>query len=369
MKKHILSVLLLVAFSNICKAQTVKKVMLEVFEGVNFGSCPVGDLVSRQILASNPSTYIPITCHIGDNLQCPEGYAIFNDLGVNGFPLGIIDRFRFPGNTKFVNYSSFWDSLFHIRKAMTPSVSISFSNPQKTSPITYSATVNVKFLTAPSAGVPLKMNVYILEDSISAVGILEQANNSPSIQGGASPLTNWVHNATLRKALGGNWGYSTTIPMNPTIGTNYSENITFTIPANYIAKNINVVAFVAYDGDTTNNQKEILNAEQYALKYWYPTTVNEVEENLYNLNIYPNPASLNDIVKLSFYLKHDATVSMEVVNSLGQIVSKPYNSFEIRGAHTIQWSASENSSLVSGTYFIKISTDKGSQIVQQILIH
>jgi len=59
---------------------------------------------------------------------------------------------------------------------------------------------------------------------------------------------------------------------------------------------------------------------------------------------------------------------MQVLNSLGQVVSKPYSSFEIKGAHTIQWSALENSSLTPGLYFVQLTTDKGDQQVTKLML-
>lgn len=366
MKKIYLSLLLGFVIINQVHAQTVKKVMLEDFTGTWCGWCPEGTVIIEQLQAANPTTFIPVASHSGDALEVPEGAAIDAGLNVTAYPNGAVDRFQFPGTSKIPMSRGAWSSSFNTRKAMTPSVSVSFSNAQKTGASTYSATVNVKFSTAPTAGVPLKMNVYLLEDSIAATGTYAQSNYSSSIQGGASTLSNWFHNATLRKALGGNWGFSTTIPASPVVGTNYTQTINFTIPATWVAKHINVVAFVAYDGTVASNQKEILNAEQYPLKYWYPTAISNVEENLYEMNIYPNPASKNDLIKMSFNLKEDAVVKMEVFNTLGQVVSKPYTSFEIAGAHTIQWSLSENANLPVGTYFVKISTDNGSQMVRKI---
>ena len=368
MKKSLFTLLLAALIAQNSEAQTVKKVMLEDFTGTWCGWCPEGTVIIDQLVAANPTTFIPVASHNGDALEVPEGAAIDVGLNVTAYPNGAVDRYQFPGTTKIPMSRGSWTNSFNTRKALTPSVSVSFSNAQKTGADTYTATVNVKFSSAPTAGVPLKMNVYLLEDSIAATGSYAQGNYSANIQSGATPLTNWFHNATLRKALGGNWGFTTTIPATPVVGTNYTENISFTVPSTWVAKHINVVAFVAYDGTVANNQKEILNAEQYPLKYWYPTAVSNVNENLYDINIYPNPAGLRDIIKTSFNLKEDANVSLEVLNTLGQVVSKPYTSFEIKGAHTIQWCAGENTSLPVGTYFIKLSTDKGSQMVQRIVI-
>jgi hypothetical protein len=321
------------------------------------------------MLAANPTTFIPVASHNGDALEIADGAAIDNGLNVTAYPNGAVDRFQFSGQPKIPISRGAWQSAFNTRLSTPAIVSVSFENAQKTGATSYSATIKVKFTSAPTAGVPLKMNVYLTEDSIPATGNNAQGNYSANIQGGATPLANWFHNATLRQAVGGAWGYATTIPASPVVGTVYSENITFNVPANWVAKHINVIAFVAYDGTAAANQKEILNAEQFALKYWYPTSVNNVEVDDMSVNVYPNPATLSSIVKTSFILKEDATVSMQVLNSLGQVVSKPYNSFEIKGAHTIQWSASENGSLTPGVYFIQLTTDKGDRQVSRLMLN
>ena len=369
MKKILYSLLMLSATATVSNAQTtVKKVVLEDFTGTWCGWCPEGTVVIEGLLAANPTSFIPIASHNGDALQVPEGAAIDAALDVTAYPNGAVDRFKFTGTTKIPMSRGSWSSSFNTRKNMTAIVSVSFENAVKTSADTYSADVKVKFSSAPTAGVPLKMNVYLLEDSIAATGQYDQDNYSANIQGGASPLVNWFHNSTLRKATGGTWGYATTIPTNPVVGTTYTEKVTFTIPAAWVAKHINVVAFVAYDGTVANNQKEILNAEQYALKYWYPTAVNNVTENSLEAQVYPNPAKLNSYIKFAFNLKSDANVKMEVINAVGQVVSHPYSSFEIKGAHTIQWNAMENTSIAPGMYFVRISTDKGESQVTKIIL-
>jgi hypothetical protein len=263
-----------------------------------------------------------------------------------------------------------WQASVNSRLTTPPAsgaVSISFANMTQ-SGNTYNATIKVKFTSAPVAGIPLKMNVYLTEDSIAATGIYEQGNYSTDVQGGASPLVNWWHNATLRKALGGAWGFEDMIPSTVVVGTIYSKNISFTIPAEWVAKHINVIAFVAYDGDAAANKKEMLNADQIMLKNWGTTGIKEQSNANMQTSIYPNPARMNSMIKTSFVLNEDATVTMKVVNALGQVVSKPYESYEIQGAHTIQWSPLENGSLTPGIYFMQLSTDKGDAQTSRIIL-
>ena len=88
------------------------------------------------------------------------------------------------------------------------------------------------------------------------------------------------------------------------------------------------------------------------------------------LNIYPNPATSSSFIKFGFTMKEDATVKMEVMNAFGQVISKPYTSFEIAGSHTIQWNPKEfTTSIAPGMYFVRISTDKGQSSVSTLLIN
>jgi hypothetical protein len=158
------------------------------------------------------------------------------------------------------------------------------------------------------------------------------------------------------------------IPSTVVVGTNYTKNITFTLDTTWIAKHINIVAFVAYDGGATENKKEIINAEQMALRsFGTGTAIKEIESNL-QASVYPNPARMNSYIKTSFTLKEDAIVSMKVINALGQVVSEPYISFEIKGTHTIQWSPLENAAIVPGVYFLQLSTNKGDGQTSRLVI-
>lgn len=356
---------------SFCAAQAqVKKVILEDFTGTWCGWCPEGTVVVENLLAAYPSTFIPVASHNGDALEIPDGAAIDAGLNVTSYPGGAVDRNKFPSQAKIPMSRSAWASSYATRAAMTAIVSVSFSDVKITG-TTYSAKINVKFTSAPNSGVPLKMNVYLTEDSIAATGTLAQGNYSSAVQSGASPLVGWYHNATLRQALGGAWGFAGVIPAAPVVGTTYSKDISFTIPTAWDAKHINVIAFVAYDGTAASFQKEILNAEQFPLKQWAKAATisdNKTIEDL-GVSIYPNPAKNNSFIKTTFTLKQDANVSLQVLNAMGQVVSKPYTSFEIAGSHTIQWNAQEYSNAIApGTYFISLSTDKGGYSVSKLII-
>lgn len=364
--KKVLTFCLLAVTAYDTNAQ-VKKVILEDFTGTWCGWCPEGTVLLEQILAAHPANFIPIASHSGDALEITDANEVPTALGVSGFPMGAVDRFNFPGQSTIAIQRNDWSDAFNTRAALTAKASVSFTNTTKAGN-TYTTTVNVKFTSAPTAGVPIKMNVYILEDSIPAIGTLEQHNYSSAVQNGDSPLTNWYLNSTVRKPLGGVWGYADMIPSTVVVGTNYTKSITFTLDTTWVPKHINIVAFVAYDGAAAENKKEIINSEQMALRsLGTGTGIKEIESKLHT-GVYPNPAKMNSYIKTSFTLKEDAIVTMKVINALGQVVSKPYNSFEIIGAHTIQWSPLENTAIVPGVYFLQLSTNKGDAQTTRLVI-
>jgi hypothetical protein len=214
-----------------------------------------------------------------------------------------------------------------------------------------------------------------LEDSIPCVGDLIQENASDGPKSGATPLTTathkWYNNNVLRASLGGAWGFGDALPATPVVGTTYTKHIKFTIPdasttpatipaGGWKKDKIRIIAFVAYDGSVASDKKEILNAEEVSLKTFFPTGVNEIEANTAILSVYPNPASVNDVIKMEYNIMENSEVTMKVYNISGQLVAQPFKSQEVAGSHTLQWRASEHN-LPAGTYIMQLSTPNGMQ--------
>ncbi len=360
MKKLLLPALLLLTLG--ANAQT-KKVFMEDYTGAWCGWCPEGTVILENLKTQYPANIIPVANHNGDNLQTTEGAAIDAGLNVTAYPNGSIDRKLFSGETKISVSRSKWATYANQRMALTSIASVSFANfYYKTSTSTYEADIKVKFTSAPTAGVPLSVNVYVLEDSIPATGGIVQHNYSTSVQAGADPLANWYHNNTLRDALGGDWGFTTAIPATPVVGTTYTQHVSFSI-GTWVKTQIHLVAFVAYNGTVAADQKEILNSEEMRLSSFFPLGVNEIKEEVSIANAYPNPASVNDVVKIEYNINEGAMVSLKVFNAIGQVVDQPYYSNEAQGTHTIHWRPSDKN-IAPGTYILQLSTDKGSKTMK-----
>jgi hypothetical protein len=357
MKKIVTSLMLLCSIA--AQAQTVKKVVLEDFTGAWCQWCPEGTGVSEALALANPSNFINVAEHSGDALECPDGAAMDAALLVTAYPNGAVDRFQFTGQAKIPQGRGTWTSSVATRKSAGAIASVSFANVQ-VSGNTYSGDIKVKFSSLPASGVPLKVNVLALEDSIAAVGQYAQTNAGASTyQPGNNPLVNFYHNDVMRDALNGLWGSNANIPANPSIGVEYSEPFIFIKSPDWKKQNMKLVAILAYDGTVAANQKEILNAERFSLRTLAPLGVNDVKANALSTLVFPNPAKVNDNVLVNFTLQKDAKVTMELINSLGQVLGLPYKSFEIAGSHSIQFNTREYGNIAPGIYNLKLSTDNG----------
>lgn len=368
-KSTVVCLLCLLTSAATIRAQTTtRKVLLEKYTGAWCQWCPDGAMMSDEVKNVFGASAIIVANHSGDALQIPEGYALQSPLGIMGYPSATIDRYLFPNHTFLPLDRIFWLPFTGQRKVMPAIASVSFANYGIAAGGSYEMDVRVVFNTAPATTMPLRVNVYVLEDSIAATGTLEQTNGSGAIQGGASPLTNWFHNNTLRAALGGTWGLNPfpQFPAAPVVGTAYTQHFSFTKPAAWLAKNIRLVAFVTYDG-TTIGERQVLNSEEMALKSFSTTSVGDAAAHTAIASVSPNPAKADDLVKLEFSTSVNADIRLDVFNSIGQWVARPYRSHDAAGTHTIHVRTADYN-LSPGLYFLRLTGSDGSSVMQRLVV-
>ncbi len=361
MKKLLLASVMLVSVASY--AQT-KKVIIEDYTGTWCGWCPEGTVVLEGLEHAD-ANIIPLANHNGDALQTPEGAKIDADLNVTSYPNGSIDRVKWQGEPKTSMSRGSWASYASQRKSEIAIVSVSFDN-KVYNPGTneYECDINIEFTAAPKSGVPVTWQCYVIEDSIPATGSLAQSNYSANIQGGASPLTNWFHNATLRKGLATDaWGDAVTSGT-IAVGTKYTQHIKFTPSIAWNKDQLHLLAFVSYNGSVANGEKEIMNSEEArdVSKTFFPASVDDVTGNVSVISAYPNPARTTDVVRVQFDIKQTTEVNMSVYNLVGQVVATPVvNSTEVEGTHTFHWKPADYN-VTPGLYMIEVSTPQGKQI-------
>ena len=84
--------------------------------------------------------------------------------------------------------------------------------------------------------------------------------------------------------------------------------------------------------------------------------------------IYPNP--FNPTVNISYSLKEQTSVTIEVFNIKGQKVKTIINEMQELGNHKVSWSGHDNNNhkTASGIYFVRIKADKLNDIRKVIML-
>ncbi|MEN9522889.1 MAG: hypothetical protein RL065_1266 [Bacteroidota bacterium] len=349
--KNILSIACLFLITVSAHAQ-IKKVLLEDYTATWCGFCPQGSVTSDNLKSTYGSNYIFIQNHTTDGLEVTDGATLSNDLAVSFYPNGTIDRYLFPGNANVWMNQSNWTAKTAVRIAMPAIVSVSFSN------LNYNSTtrvmdvdVNVVFSSMPLDSIKT-INLAIVEDSIPASGSNAQTNYSSSVQGGASPLTNWWHNHVLRDWIGASpWGDANVIPNMPTVGTTYTKHYTDTLPSTWNANQCYLVGTVSYYGTSVNN-REVLNSEEIKLYSGSTTGINSISQTDNGISIYPNPAQSS--LTINFNDEKNVLKKVELRNNLGQVIlelktNEPLSNLDI-------------SKFARGFYFVKVSSSNKESV-------
>jgi hypothetical protein len=137
----------------------------------------------------------------------------------------------------------------------------------------------------------------------------------------------------------------------------------------------NVHARRLFYGDAVEYAVEVIDGEITQLDIAMGPTVEAGEEPhaavpgvVCNLRNYPNP--FNPVTTVSFSLSSESKVSVDVFNIKGQKVKQILNEKLTSGTHEIQWDGRDasNKASASGVYFVKVATEKDTDIRKMLLL-
>lgn len=321
-----------------------KKVLVEEFTGASYGWCPDGYTILNSIVTTNTNV-IAAAIHNNDQMSSPEGDVLTADYAAT-FPSAAIDQYYFS-DTKKVSLDRWsWNTYITQRAAMQVPATVTVTN------VNYNNTTQEIDATVSSTFVgdvkgDYRLNLYIKENNIygpmadslidnqwNQHSYLFNTNPSPYYQAGNSldASTNllspvqYKHQYVVNKMLDGAYGASGIIPTNgSTNGQTYSKNYSYVLPAplsgefRYNADNIYLIGVLSeYNADTKS--RSILNVAEVKLNGNPEAVVGirELNANTIQLNVFPNPAS--DVCHLTYTLKNDEYVTVNVYNTLGELV-------------------------------------------------
>jgi hypothetical protein len=333
----------------------VRRVVVEEATGTWCGWCPRGTVGMEYMTATYPETFIGIAMHNNDPMELAE-YDSNN--GISSYPSSNVDRVLTGQNPSSANLETVHNDRVDLIVAANIDDEVTYD------PATREITVTVTSeFVAPVTD--YRFNLVILEDSVTGTSSGFAQVNYYSAQSQNIDLfsldgTNWKNLAAtvpaadmyydhVARALPvGYFGEAGSLPAVISAGDVLSHTFTYTLPAAYDENHIHVVSMLL-----DNASGEIVNAVTSAIEIPVANKNLTFNENL--AKVFPNPFS--DVTTVSLNLVDAANVSIEVYNTVGQLMGQQ-DFGKLSGEQNIPFNGT---SLNDGVYFMHIIV--GEQVV------
>lgn len=337
-------------------AQPEKFVVLEEKTGTWCGWCPYGTVAFYDLEEDEPN-FIGIAIHNSDPMANSYYDSQSASLpGFGGYPYACADRVE--GDHAF-----YAGDGFDARKNLTPKASVDvvgiISGDQ------LEITVTATFAEAVSGD--WRLAAVVTEDNVTGTGSgYAQANyfagGSPFSGAGRDwhtspnpvPASEMEYDHVARVIAENQYGGAAgSLPATITSGSTHSYTYNVTVGATWDPSNLHVV------GMLLNEDGEIDNAGKSNVGV---ASIGEEEVSNFSISAYPNPAS--DFINLSVELEEASSVTIEVVNILGAVVSTIETQNLASGTY---YNELDLTDLTDGVYFIKTTVNDAVEMTKIVV--
>ena len=362
MKRTLLFIpFLMLSFTLAFGQFSIQKVLVEEFTGTWCGYCADGSIQMTRTL-NRTARAIGVGVHTGDSMAIPVGRELA-DFYRPAFPQALINR---PGAP--ISRGA-WSNAAATEATSSSSVEVSFDSLGWDA-TTRQMTAKVKYRFTGLENGDLRINLLIVEDSVSGLGHgydqINYDNGTPGhpYQGAGDPIVGFTHRHVLRDALGGAWGIPNVIPSSVGFGDEGSFTFSYFVDAAYDMAQVSVVAMVTrHDSSMDISLRPVLNAEGvHFLDNLTPLSNTAIDDPAFGteVKVYPNPTS--DRVMFTFDLQHTGMLTAEVYDIMGKKVADVANGSLNAGLHSLYWDTrdAQGASVANGMYLFKISSENES---------
>lgn len=338
-----------------------RMVVIEEKTGTWCGWCPRGTVGMNFMNTTYKSTTATIAVHNQDPMVETTYNAGIGTVAPGGYPGSAVDRVLGPDPS-----SAELTLAYNARMAVPAYVDV--LTPEFVSYDWATATLQIKVRAKFAATLTGKFNMVLVLTEDHVVGTASnfgqenyysyQSQNLPLVGAGHNwqqepklvPASTMSYDHVARAILDGFAGNSTVIPGNVVAGTVYEKTFTYTLKGTENIMNFTAVAMV-----TNRDNYEILNANKVEI-----SSVIGIQEvsKIGNLKVYPNPAT--NFTSVNIDMDHDATASVSLTNTLGQVVSNVVTKLE-SGNNKVDFTTS---GMAAGIYFVKVEIEGVTQTVK-----
>ncbi|MFT5820269.1 MAG: hypothetical protein ACI8ZM_001508 [Crocinitomix sp.] len=329
-------------------AQAEKFVVLEEKTGTWCGWCPYGTVAFAELEADEPN-FIGIAIHNSDPMEVSayDDQSAASFPGFGGYPYAVADRVE-------GDHAAYADVGFNTRKTEDAAASIDVVGTISAGILTIVVTADFEEATSGD----WRLAAAVTEDGVTGTGSgYAQANYFS----GGSPLTGAGHDWQaepnpvpaadmvydhVARAIGDDMldGASGSLPSAVASGESHSYTYTVNVGADWDVAQLHVVGMLIEPTGAINNAGKSTAGT---------VGIEEDVANTFAITAYPNPAS--DFINLTVELQEASSVSIEVVNMLGAVVSIIETQNLANGTH---YNELDLSNLTEGVYFVKTTVNE-----------
>lgn len=344
---------------------TQKFVLIEEGTGTWCPYCSDGAARLETILANNPNA-IGASIHAGSGsepMKIADGEALMAAYTPN-YPNGAVNRVQHNTGAVFMN-RGYWNSMTTAQLAVPATFEVTVEHGYNNTTKQLNIVVKAKSLTSQTG--KYNVNAYIIEDSVTGGSSYNQANADNNTVGhvyyqAGNPIVGFKHMHVVRAMLGGPFGTKNVIADNPAANAAYTKTYSYTLPSSAQYSRYKIVAFV--QKDTTGvgiMNAPIMNAIEAKVTVGSALGISEINDNITDFTVYPNPAT--DNVFVSGILTEKSDVKIAIVNAVGQtVIEKNYAQLnnEFNAAISLE-------SLSSGMYFVTVSANNSKKTERLVI--
>jgi thiol-disulfide isomerase/thioredoxin len=252
------------------------RVLVEEFTGTNCSWCPDGSLLLEQLDKKYGDSVIMVSVHIDDSMEVER---LWIDDGFQRLfrfmPSASINRKYYEQlqSSSIAIAKQYWSEKISEELSQTASCDIAIDSVTSVANDESKIDVWIRFTPLHSNMMNVRLNIYVVEDSVSGKGYgYDQSNEFSSKKGyedhpyyyKGNPIVGYKHRYVLRHAVGDAFGIERSLPDTALAGLTYQRRFTINLLPRWSVPRTKIIAF-AQMYDTVLEQRKIIGSNQVSL--------------------------------------------------------------------------------------------------------